>query len=392
MHKKTVKYIAFLSSLGGIPALTTDMYLAAIPKIAAGWHVSTELINMTLTLWFVSFSIGLLFSGSLSDKYGRKPILLIGLMGFIGSSLLCGISTNPIMLITSRILQGVSASAPSAISLAICRERFIGSTRKIALAYLGIMLSLAPIIAPSLGSLILMVSSWRFIFICQAFSGIVIFIMTLKYTETNKSPLVQPLIKLLGRYMVLFKNKRYIIATLTLGMLLGPFYGNIAFSPIVYIEIFKRSDFEFSMLFALTAACSILGAFIMAKLNNKISDITLISICFIGIIAAGIGLLAFGKISYLSYFLCAAVIAFFSGMSRPISNHLILGFVNTDIGSASSFLVFYQFIFGAICMSYASYQWKVMPPVMMFGVMVVIVSLFSILIWQGVKRLVKEVI
>lgn len=392
MHKKTIKYIAFLSSLGGIPALTTDMYLAAIPKIAAGWNVSTELINMTLTLWFVSFSIGLLFSGSLSDKYGRKPILLVGLVGFIGSSLLCGFSASPTMLIISRILQGVSASAPSAISLAICRERFSGNTRKIALAYLGIMLSLAPIIAPSLGSLILVVSNWRFIFICQALSGIGIMVMTLKYTETNKAPLTQPLVKLLGRYWILFTNKKYILTTLTLGMLLGPFYGNIAFSPIVYIELFKRSDFEFSLLFALTAVCSVLGAFVMSKLNNKVKDITLISICFIGIIIAGVGLLAFGKISYFSYFLCAVVIAFFSGMSRPISNHLILGFVTSDIGSASSFLVFYQFIFGAICMSYASYQWEMASPVTMFGLMVIVVSLVSILIWQGVKRLAKEVL
>ena len=368
------------------------MYLAAIPKIAAGWNVSTELINMTLTLWFVSFSIGLLFSGSLSDKYGRKPILLVGLMGFIGSSLLCGFSTSPTMLIISRILQGISASAPSAISLAICRERFSGNTRKIALAYLGIMLSLAPIIAPSLGSLILVVSNWRFIFICQALSGIGILVMTLKYTETNKAPLTQPLTKLLGRYWVLFTNKKYILTTLTLGMLLGPFYGNIAFSPIVYIELFKRSDFEFSLLFALTAVCSVLGAFVMSKLNNKVKDITIITICFVGIIIAGSGLLAFGKISYLSYFSCAVVIAFFSGMSRPISNHLILGFVTSDIGSASSFLVFYQFIFGAICMSYASYQWEMAPPVTMFGLMVIVVSLVSILIWQGVKRLAKEVL
>lgn len=387
MHKKTSRYIAYLATLAAVPALSTDMYLAAIPQISAEWEVPTELITLTLTLWFTSFSIGLLFSGSLSDKFGRRHLVIYGISGFVISTLLCAFSTSPYMLIICRIAQGLSASAPSSMAMAICRDRFDGNSRKIALAYIGIMLSLAPILAPPIGSVILTFGNWRGIFICQAMLGIIVFILSLRYTETNKSLINQPIHKLLGRYLVLFKNKGYVLSTLTLGFLTGPFYGYIAFAPIVYVSIYGASIIKFSVLFSLTAFCSVLGAFSFTKLNNKVKDTTIISICFIGIIASGVGVITLGYLSYHFFFAFAAAIAFFTGMSRPVSNSLILGFVDTDIGSASSFMIFYQFIIGSLCMSYSSYNWQVSSPIVMFGILTVAIALLSLLVWLSIKKL-----
>ncbi len=391
MHKKTIRYIAYLAFVGMVPPLSTDMYLAAVPDIARQWGVSSELVTHTITLWFVSFSIGLLFSGPLSDKYGRRPTLLLGLSGFVLSCILCAAAAGPYMLIFCRILQGVSASAPSAMAMAICRDRFDGNTRKIALAYIGIMMSLAPILAPPIGSVILWFADWRFIFICQAASGLIMLLMTLKYTETNKSLLNQPLTRLLGRYLVLFRNRGYLLTTLTLGMLSGPFYSNVAFSPIVYLDIFKQNNFIFSLLFALTASCSIVGAYLFTRINGRICDTKIISLCLFGVAVAGVIVLGGGKLSFMVYFAGASIIAFFTGMSRPVSNHLVLGFVENDIGSASSFMIFYQFIFGALCMSFSSYSWESFFPVSMFGIMTILVALVSLFIWQRVKKMAQKI-
>ena len=387
MRKKTMRYIAYLSSLSAVPPLTTDMYLAAIPKIAGEWGVSTELITSTLTFWFVSFSIGLLLAGSLSDKFGRRSVLFAGIAGFILSSLACGLASSPLQLIVCRILQGLSASAPAAMSMAICRDRFDGNNRKIALAYIGIMLALAPIIAPPMGSLLLWFADWRFIFYFQAASGVLILLLSRSFTETNKQLLSDPLYRLLLRYIVLFKNKGYILTTLTLCMLSGPFYGNVAFSPIVYLNLNGLSDAAFSLLFALTATCTISGAFVFTRVNTRIADMKIISGCFIGVIVAGLVLFFLGSYSYLVYFGSVSVISFFVGMSRPLSNSIILGFVHTDIGSAASFMIFYQFLFGSFCMSYASYKWEVLDSVTMFGVMAIVVSVVSFMLWLLVKRL-----
>ena len=387
MHKKTVRYIAYLAFLSAVSPLTTDMYLAAIPKIAEEWGVSTELITSSLTLWFVSFSIGLLLAGSLSDKFGRRPILLLGTGGFILSTLFCGLSVSPLMLIICRILQGLGASAPVAMSMAVCRDRFDGENRKIALAYIGIMLALAPILAPSLGSFLLWFADWRFIFYFQTVLGGLIMIFSLSFTETNRELLSAPLYRLLGRYLVLFKNKGYILTTLTLCMLSGPFYGNVAFSPIIYLQLNGLSNVEFSMFFALTACCTISGAFAFTRLNTRIADMKILTGCFIGVIIAGVVLFFFGASSYLVYFVCVSLIAFSVGMSRPLSNSLILGYVASDIGSASSFMIFYQFLFGSFCMSYASHKWEVLNPVLMFGVMAVGVSVVAFMFWLRVKKL-----
>ncbi len=386
MRRQSVWYIAFLAALAAVPPLSTDMYLAAIPQIAKGWNASSELVGLTLTLWFASFSLGLLLSGSCSDRYGRRPVLFVGLLGFILGSLLCALAQGPYTLIVFRIIQGFGAAAPSAMAMAICRDRFNGSRRKIALAYIGIMLSLAPIIAPSLGSLILWFADWRVIFFCQSISGVVVFILTLRYTETNKKLATQPVYRLLGRYLVLFQNKGYILTTLTLGLLSGPFYGNVSFSPILYIIIFSRSNSEFSLFFALTALCSVIGAYLFTRINNLISDILVISICLLGVVAAGVGILFWGMSTYYVYLGCAAVIAFCTGLSRPVSNSLVLGFVDKDIGSAASFMVFYQFFIGAICMSLASMEWQVASPVVMFGIMTIAFAALALILWQGVKR------
>lgn len=82
------------------------MYLAAIPQIASGWGVGKDLVNLTLVLWFASFSFFILVAGSLSDKYGRKPVLLAGLFVFVCSSVLCAFAGNVYQLILFRIFQG----------------------------------------------------------------------------------------------------------------------------------------------------------------------------------------------------------------------------------------------------------------------------------------------
>ena len=105
----------FLALLAATPPLSTDMYLAAIPRIAGDWGVGKDMVTLTLVLWFASFSLFILVAGSLSDKYGRKPVLLTGLSVFAGSSFLCAGAQDVYQLILFRIFQGMGAGAPSAI-------------------------------------------------------------------------------------------------------------------------------------------------------------------------------------------------------------------------------------------------------------------------------------
>ena len=365
--------------IAAIPAMSTDMYVAAMPRIAAKWQVPENQVALSLVLWFVSFSVFLLILGPLSDKFGRKRILWGGLLMFIVSTVLCSAATNVFQLIVFRIMQGASAASPSSMCMAICRDKYEGDRRKHILAYIGIILSVMPMVAPMIGAMLLQYMSWRAIFGTQALLAIIALFISLNYKETLAEPVMLGIFRIFGRYVNLVKNTNYIIANKAMGLLLGPFYGFISFSPLVYMKIFGLSPRQFSLLFGLNALMSMIGAFTCTRLTRYVSDIKLLTACFIGCLLGGIGILSFGHLHYMAFSIPMCLFTFCCGLSRPLSNNIILEQVNTDIGSASSFIVFYQFIIGAICMALASYSWS--RPIFAFGVLATAVPLFVLGCW-----------
>jgi DHA1 family bicyclomycin/chloramphenicol resistance-like MFS transporter len=372
-------YILFLGIIAAVPALSTDMYLPAMPTIARQWNISEAAVSLSLVLWFVSFSIFLLVYGPLSDKYGRRPILLGGLSLFMIAGFLCALSANVYQLIAFRILQGIGAAAPSAMCMAICRDRYEGDLRKRILAYISIILSLTPMIAPTIGSILLKFTTWRVIFIMQGMLTVGTIFITLNYKETLANPLTENIIHLYGRYRKLFRNRNYLLCNNAIGIIAGPFYGYLGLSSIVYISLFHLSEQAFSLLFGLNAMISMCGAFLSTRLTKYVSDVRILTACFLGYAISGVGIMLTGHLHYLCFAAFMGGISFCLGMSRPLSNHLVLEQVSEDIGSASSFLVFYQFIIGAICMAIATADWQ--RPILAFGVQTVIVAAVVLLLW-----------
>ena len=377
-------YVIFLATLAMTAPLATDMYLSAIPQIADGWGVGKDIANLTLVLWFISFSVSILIAGSLSDKYGRKPILISGLAVFVGSSFLCALSGNIDQLIIFRIFQGMGAAAPAAIVMAIIRDRFKGVERQKALAYVMTIVAVAPMVAPLLGAFLLKVANWRFIFLLQGTLVSITLLVSLTIRETLETKLDTSVFKLVTRYGVHLRNRPYLFASMSMGLLVLPFYGYIAFSPIFYISIHGLSESAFSLLFGLNALVSMAGAFSSARLARRLDDKQIITIAILGAIAAGAGLSLFAGRHYLYFLFFIAIFSFFTGLSRPSSGSLILGLVKTDVGSASSLLVFYQFIAGAACMAFVTQHWS--RPVLVFSLLTLGVSVLVLLLWSKIIK------
>jgi len=389
LEKNEAVFITFLALLGATPPLSTDMYLAAIPKIALEWGFRREIINLSLVMWFVSFSISLLIFGPLSDRFGRKPVLLGGLMLFVGSSIMCSLSTNPVQLIIFRIFQGMGAASPSAMVIAICRDKYDGLKRQQALAYIGIILAIAPMVAPMIGAFIMEYTSWRMIFVTQSAMVLISFMLSLSFAESIKEKNDVKFFKLLNRYIVLFKNKRFLAANFIMGLAPAPLYGFIAFSPILYISIFGLSEKMFSVLFGLNALSAMAGSFVCTRLTKKIKSGTLITTSLSGQVISGCGIIFTGHIhpGFFAFFM--AIFSFFLGMSRPLNYSLIVEQVDTDIGSASSFMVFYQFLAGALCMSVVTIH--VAKPVLYYGLISAGISSFVLLLWLRYNKKFKRI-
>lgn len=378
-EKVPMREILFLSMVSALPPLSTDMYLGAMPTISAQWQASTLQINLSLILWFAAFSVALPFFGPLSDKFGRKPILLGGLVIFMLGSIGCAASTDVIQLITFRILQGIGAAGPSAMTMAIARDKYHGHQRKLLLAYMGVIVALAPMVAPLIGTLILQVASWRSIFILQGIIAFVIGLRVLGFTETMTTPLQDRLYKLMLRYRVVLGNRRYMLANTTMGLLAGPLFGFIAMSPHIYTEEFRLSESTFSLYFAFNALMLMAGAFACTRLNRVISDTPLITACIISSIIGALGILAIGPYHPMLFAITMGLVTFANGVTRPLSNHLILDQVQTDIGTASSFSVFYVFVVGAVSMALVSLPQSHM--VRSFGFFALAVPSVVLMVW-----------
>jgi MFS transporter, DHA1 family, multidrug resistance protein len=243
-------------------------------------------------------------------------------------------------------------------------------------------------VAPTVGSTLLWFSSWRAIFAVQAVLGGALLLASWRlYRETAAERIAGHLLTLMGRYVHLARNHRYILSVMAMGLIAGPFFGFIAFAPIIYIQIYGLSNRAFSVLFGLNALMGMCGAFVCTRAMRTLPDVVLLTICFVGCATGGAGILAWGGLHPAAFAAAMCTVTFCCGMSRPLSNHLILEQVRRDIGSASSFLVFYQFMVGALCMKIVTAPWQ--APIRVFGIVAVVMPVVVLAIWPLLLHLLR---
>ncbi len=376
--------IPLLALLAAFPPLSTDMYLPALPYLGKLWSVDLKTVNLTLIFFFLSYSPALLVYGPLSDRFGRKIPLLTGLLLFILGSLLCAAAGSVQALIHARILQGIGAAAPSALGLSITKDHYTGPERHKILAIIGIIVALAPMIGPTLGSWAMLFGDWHLIFVLQAGVALVSFVGVLRLPETNATLRHIPLIKMAGPYVFLFKNFRFLTLTLLFAVSMCPFFAFIAASSEIYINGFGVSAQAFGLYFAINALSLMAGSFICMKLVMKLDDMVLIGFGFGGMVIGGLLLVAMPHSQILFFTLPMCCISFGFGLTRPLCVNMILETVNKDIGSASSLMMFANFIFGALAMGLFSLcgEWKIM----IIGLTAVSTSLLTLAVIRAISH------
>ena len=338
MNKTRMLFL--LALLSAFPPLSTDMYLPALPLLVKLWQQPLAIINLTLVCFFISYCFSLLFYGPLSDRFGRRPLLLGGIGLFILASMLCALAGSAIALIVFRVLQAAGAASASALALAISKDIYDGHERERILAYIGVILALAPMLAPVFGGWVLTWFSWRWIFIAQAAVATVAWIGVWRMPETLPTRQSISTLQTAGIYLGLFRNRPYIGYALLMSVIILPHFAFIAGSADIYITRMGLSEQTFGYYFALNAAAIMAGSLTCSRMLGHIGSRALMTVGFAGVLVGGLVMLTRWIPGPWGLTLPMATVSFCFGLSRPPSNNLVLEQVNRHAGAASSLLIF----------------------------------------------------
>lgn len=351
-----IRALLILALLAAFPPLSTDMYLPALPTMVATWQTTEAVINLTLVGFFISFSLALLFYGPLSDRYGRKPVLLGGISLYVLSCLVCAQAQSPTALIVGRILQGMGAASASTLSLAMTKDYFVGAEREKALAHMAVIVSLAPMLAPVIGGIMLTFADWSAIFLAQTLLGVVAICGVWRLKEPAPAT-TRTLAQVLNGYLRLMCNLRFMTQCTLIALGMTPLFCFIGGSSFIFVTYFGLSEQEYSYFFAFNSAALMLGFWICGRLLRRMSGFRIILLGYAGILISSVVLALCAGLGPWGMALPMACLTFSLGMSRPPSSNFLLEQVKQDAGSAASLIMFTYFVGGATAMWFIALPW-----------------------------------
>lgn len=380
-EKGLIILIAFLSAF--IP-LSTDLYLPALPRMAENFQVAPSLINLTLILFFIFYAAGSLVWGPLSDKYGRKSILLIGLIIYTASSAMCALSGNIYQLIAFRIIQAIASGAATAVAQAIVKDSYSGRKRLSVLSIVSSMTMVAPIVAPVVGALILGFTSWRGVFVVLAAIGLLITFAVFALEETIEERSTGGILQSIGRLGTVAKNSRFMILLLTFSLMAIPMMSFISSSSYIYVNQFNLSEQAYSYFFAGNAFFLVIGPLLYMKLSRLVKPTWMITVSFLIAFISGLLISVIGIYGPWIFALSLIPATLAGSITRPPSTDLMMEQQKGDTGAVVSLMSFAFTVFGCIGMIIISLDWENRVRVM--GLMYIVFALASLVLWKRISK------
>lgn len=342
-----------LGALSVFGPLSIDMYLPSLPSLAKELHTSASLAQLSLTACLLGLSLGQLLAGSQSDIRGRRFPLLIGLVLYAFSSLLCALSPSIGVLILLRFIQGLAGAAGIVISRAVVRDLYSGTELMKFFALLMLVNGLGPILAPIVGAQLLQITTWRGVFLVLSIVGLAILLAVffgLPETLPVERRSQAGMLNTLSTYRTLLSDRVFMGYALPQGLVMAAMFAYISGSPFVIQDIYGASPQLFSVFFAINGLGIIIAGQITGKLAGRINGVKLY--------VSGLILASLGGISLLSVILLGIglkgilpslfVVVSSVGVVTTAGSSLAMENYGHSAGSASALLGLLSFIFGAI--------------------------------------------
>ncbi|MBO4351899.1 MAG: MFS transporter [Eggerthellaceae bacterium] len=373
--------IGFIILVNTIIPFSIDMYTPAVPSLPGYFDTTEWMVNFTLMGFFLILTISSLLLGPLSDKLGRKPVLVASIATYTAGGALCALAPDIFTLIGARLVQAIGAGGVMAVSTALVKDCFIEERREHMIAIIQVLSVVGPVIAPLFGGFLLWFFSWRASFVALAILGAICLAFGILFEESlpdEERNDVGP-IAALGGLVTVGRNPSFTVLLIALSLFNVAFAGYLAVASYIYIDTFGTTPQEYTYFFAITAAFTALGPFIWVKASGKVTPRSFTNVMMALAFIAAFALLTIGGSSVLSF--CAAFILFATLQSaiRPYMVNILLSQQEGDTGSASSLINFTVSLFGVVGMSIIVAPWP--NYIFGLGIIMLVCAILSCVLW-----------
>ncbi len=384
-----------LAGLAMVGPFAIDTYLPSFFNIGQDFDVGQEVVQQTLSAYLFAYAIMALFHGTISDTFGRRPVIFASLWLFIIGTIGAIFAPTFGVLLFCRVIQGMSAGAGVIIGQAIVRDKFSGAVAQKMMANIMMVFGLAPAIAPIIGGYISTHLSWRAVFAFLLLFSIVVLVAAWKalpesLPQSQRQPL--HLKTIIGNYITAIKHPQFLIGTLAFGLVFSGLALYISAAPYFIMRILHLPETAFAWLFIPLISGMMIGSWINGRFANKISSDTLL---ISGFVVMAVGMVF--NIAYNSLFTAAIPWAVFPvflyslGMSLVIPCMMLktLEIFPQMKGLASSMMSFVQmFLFALVSGAVAPLLFE---SALKIAIGVAVSVLLSALLWfYGVHHKVRK--
>jgi MFS transporter, DHA1 family, multidrug resistance protein len=353
MKPEIIKMAVILALLGAVGPIAIDMYIPALPKIAADLDAPISVAQWTLMSFFSAFGICQLFYGPASDMFGRKLPLYFGLGIFFLASIGCAFAPSIGWLIALRFVQGIGAASAMSIPRAVIRDLYTGHEATRLMSTVMLVTSVGPMLAPLGGSALMVSFGWPAVFIFAALTSLLSLMLTrfaLKETLHPENRVPFEFSAMMKAFALLVRDRSFMGQTVIGGAGMASFFAFLATAPFLYTQYYGLTSTQFSLAFAINALGFFASSQFAANLGSRFGALNVVRACVAGFAATTVLMFLLFWAGYGSFILLVGLLMVgngFLGLIIPTAMVLSLEEHGPIAGTAAAFGGTLQMLIGA---------------------------------------------
>lgn len=350
---RSVAYVALLVALGSFGPLTMSIYTPVMPSVGVALGASSDSVKLTLTTYMLGFAVGQLFYGPLSDRYGRRPILIVGVLFFTLTTFACSFAPSIGGLIGLRVLQGLGAASGSVLSRALTRDAYSFREMPMVMSWISLSMNIAPSLAPTLGGFLGETFGWRSTFwFVGGFALVLLAVAAFGLGETNRHRSAAVDFKSLLRGSgEMLRDRHFLGYVLPMGFAFAINFGMLAGTPFILQERLGFSPQEFGLIVLISVGGFTAGTFVNNRLIGRVAPTSIMlwgGWFHVAALAAMGALSLAGFEAWWTIIGPHMVLSFGSGFLVPTSSAGAVGMFPKLAGTAASWVGLAQMGMGAL--------------------------------------------